>query len=73
MKQKALFIAVGIVLLLTFVIGTLLYHAKPENSIPPMASSTPAASTKPPQSLPIDSAALIRMHSPTLVRRARKY
>lgn len=69
MKQKTLFIAVVVVLLLTFVFGTLFYHAKPETpQMPPaqLAASAKPAPAKAPQLPQTDPAALIRMHSPSL-------
>ena len=68
MKQKTIFVTALIVLLLAFVIGTLLYHAKPENKVAPTPQAGSAAPAKVPQKSQADFAALIRMHSPALGR-----
>jgi protein-disulfide isomerase len=68
MKQKTLFIIVLIALFSVFVIGTLLYHAKPDNTVPPVPQVGPAISAGATKAVPppqIDRTALMRMHSPS--------
>jgi protein-disulfide isomerase len=68
MKQKTLFIVALIALFLAFVVGSLLYHAKPENATPQAPQVNPGISTDSVATAPspqIDRTALVRMYSPT--------
>ncbi len=67
--RKIFFVVVLIALFSAFVVGTLLYHAKPESNAPmaPQVSSTVATNAAPPTQK-IDATALVRMHSPSLGR-----
>jgi len=65
--RKILFVVVLIALFSAFVIGTLLYHAKPESNAPTAPQVGPATSTNATPSPPtIDRSALVRMYSPSL-------
>ncbi len=64
--MKHIFIAVAVVLLLTFVIATLHYNTKVESNVP-SPSSSPSQTPSQSQALsPANAAALIRMHSPSI-------
>jgi protein-disulfide isomerase len=65
MKQKTLFIVALIALFTVFVVGTLLYHAKPDSQAP-AAPSGPAVAIQAAPSPQIDRTALVRMHSPSI-------